>query len=87
MAKIRHYRIPVHLSRDPGNNHVSLDIKHDLKTIEKDEPISLNNGGDLLRITKEVSDFNDIEMQLVKHVLSTNETEKDSYITYKFIEE
>lgn len=85
MAKIKHYRVPVTVTR--GSNGIHLEMHEDKKTLEKEVPATITDGSEVLRLSKKIADENAQESNIAKKILMDSEISAESFITLQVLED
>jgi hypothetical protein len=87
MAKIKHYEIPAKVTRDPNSGEVVLEIQEDQKKLQNEETVDINEGQDILRLSKKIADDNASELNIAKKILSPEQKESTTTLTMKYLED
>lgn len=85
--KIKSYKVPVTLKRDPQTGRVSMEI-FDQNKEAAGEPVDLGEGtNDIVGLSKKLADENEKQKTLIQATLFASENEKETHVIFKYLVE
>lgn len=83
--KISTYRVPVKLTRDPVTGEVESELGEERVRINSENDQEFGSQR-VVMLSKEISDGNNKNLTMVKHIMRGDEMTKDTFVILKYIE-
>ena len=82
--KITTYKVPVKLTRD--NNGVQVELDENAKEHVRDEQIG-EDTSNIVTLSKQLSDHNEKQKTMLAACMNADETEKETFVQFKYLEQ
>jgi len=81
--KISTFKVPIKLTREA--NGINLEVKEDEKTLSKEQPLGEEADNEIVKLSKQVSDYNEKQKSIAKAMMLKGEDEREGFIFMQFL--